>query len=67
MVKLIHGLSKKRTSPMSIVGIINMQQKMLGVIFEGYIISKYEFYDVTDNGFKYINIYYDLIDVLGIL
>jgi hypothetical protein len=65
MLKLIHGSSKKRTPPMSIVGIINMQQRMLGVIFEGYIVSMHGFYNVTDNGIKYIH--YDLIDVLGIL
>jgi hypothetical protein len=65
MVKLIHGPSKKRTPPMSIEGLINMQQRMLAIIFEGHIISMYGFYNVTDSGVKYIH--YDLIDVLGIL
>jgi hypothetical protein len=41
MVKFVHGPNKKRIAPMSIVGIINMQQMMLGVVFEGYIISMY--------------------------
>jgi len=61
MVKFVHGPNKKRTTPMSIVGIINMQQRMLGVVFEGYIVNKYGFYNVTSNGFKYIHC--DLIDV----
>jgi hypothetical protein len=65
MVKFVHGPDKKRRTPMSIVRIINMQQRMLGVVFEGYIGSKYGFYNVTSNGFKYIHC--DLIDVLGIL
>jgi hypothetical protein len=38
---------------------------MLGVVFEGYIVNRYGFYDVASNGFKYIHC--DFIDVLGFL
>jgi hypothetical protein len=65
MVKFVHGPNKKRTTRMSIVGIINMQQRMLGVVFKGHIVNMYGFYNVIGNGFKYIHC--DLIDVLGIL
>jgi hypothetical protein len=50
---------------MSVVGITNMQQRMLDAIFEVYIVSKYESYDVANNSFKYIHC--DLIDVLRYL
>jgi hypothetical protein len=33
--------SKKRLAPMTIWGVSNIQQKMLGGCFEGYIVSKY--------------------------
>jgi hypothetical protein len=46
MVKFVHGPNKKRTTRMSIVGIINMQQRMLGVVFKGYIVNMYGFYNV---------------------
>jgi len=65
MVKLVHGPNKKRATLMSIVGILDMQQRLLGVVFEGYIVSRYGFYNVIDDGFKYIHC--DLIDVLSIL
>ncbi len=42
-----------------------MQQKMLGVVFEGNVVSRYESYDIPNNGFKYIH--YDLINVLKYL
>ncbi len=33
--------SKKRLAPMTIWGVSNIQQRMLGGCFEGYIVSKY--------------------------
>jgi hypothetical protein len=65
MVKLLHGLGKKRVAPMSVVGIIDVQQRVLGALFEGYIISRYGFYNVF--GHNYIYIHCDLIDALSYL
>jgi hypothetical protein len=65
MAKLLRGLSKKIVAPMFVVGIIDVQQRMLGALFEGYIISRYGFYNVFGHDFKYIHC--DLIDVLGYL
>jgi hypothetical protein len=38
---------------------------MLGVVFEGYVVNKYGYYNVVGSGFKYIH--YDLIDPFGYL
>jgi hypothetical protein len=46
-------------------GIIDVQQKMLGAYFEGYIVSRYGFANVPRNWFKYIHC--DLVDPLGYL
>jgi len=38
---------------------------MLGVVFEGYVVNKYGFYNATGSGFKYIH--YNLTDPFGYL
>jgi hypothetical protein len=55
MTNLLHGLNKKRVAPMFVVGIIDVQQRMLGALFEGYIVSMYGFYNVVGHDFKYIH------------
>jgi len=50
---------------MYVVGITDMQQRMLNAIFEVYIVNMYESYDVARNSFKYIHC--DFIDVLRCL
>jgi hypothetical protein len=56
MAQLVPNLSKKRIAIMNVVGIIDMQQKMFGACFEGYIVHKYGFTDVLGSGFIYISI-----------
>lgn len=65
MAKLLHGLNKKITAPIFVVGIIDVQQRMLGALFEGYIVSRYGFYNVFGHDVKYIQ--YDLVYALGYL
>lgn len=55
-IKLVH---------VSVVEITNVQHRMLGVVFEGYVVNKYGYYNVVGSGFKYIH--YDLIDPFGYL
>jgi hypothetical protein len=43
MIKLLHGPNKKRTAPMFVVGKIDVQQKMSGALFKGYIVSSMYF------------------------
>ncbi len=50
---------------MFVVGIIDMQERMLDAIFEVYIVNRYESYDFASNNFKYIHC--DLVDVLRYL
>ncbi len=65
MVQLIPSPSKKRIAPINVIGII-VQQKMLGVCFEGYIVNRYGFAnDVPRNGLKYIHC--DLVDPIRYL
>ncbi len=40
MARIVVSLSKKRTSPISILGVTNIQQIMLSECFEGYIMSR---------------------------
>ncbi len=40
---------------MNVVGFTNVQHKMFGACFEGYIINKYGFANVSGSGFKYIH------------
>jgi hypothetical protein len=49
----------------TIVGITNVQQKILNVCFEDYIISGYASTNDPGSGFKCIH--YDLVDALGFL
>jgi hypothetical protein len=51
------SLNNKKIACVSVVGIINVQQGMLGVVFEGYVVSRYGSYIVVRNGFKYIHYY----------
>jgi hypothetical protein len=50
---------------MNVVGIIDLQHKMFGVCFEGYIVNMYGSTNVPRSGFKYIHC--DLIDPLRYL
>jgi hypothetical protein len=45
----------KKTTHVNVVGIINVQQKMLRACFEGYIVNMYGFANVPRSGFKYIH------------
>jgi hypothetical protein len=65
MAQLVPSPSRKRIAPMNVVGIIDMQHKMFGVCFEGYIVNRYGYVDVLGSGFKYIHC--DLADPLGYL
>jgi hypothetical protein len=46
MVEIVVSPIKKRTTPKSILGLNNIQWRMLNRCFEGYILSKYGSYDV---------------------
>jgi hypothetical protein len=65
MAQLVPSRSRKRIAPVNVVGIIKVQQKMLGVCFKGYIVSMYGSANVLGSGFKYIHC--DLADPLGYL
>jgi hypothetical protein len=66
MGELFASLHKKKTLHVVVVaGIINIQQRMLSIVFEGYVVSKYGSYDVLGSGYKYIH--YNLTDHLGYL
>lgn len=52
---------RKRSTPMIVWGVSDIQQRMLGGCFEGYIVSRYGSYDVSNSGYKYIHC--DLIDL----
>jgi hypothetical protein len=47
------NLSKERPSAIIVWGVSNIQQRMLGGCFKGYIAYKYESYDVAKHKFKY--------------
>jgi len=49
------NLNKKKIAPFSVMGITNVQQRMLGVVFERYVVSRYGSYNVARSGFKYIH------------
>jgi hypothetical protein len=55
MVEAYASPSMKRVALVVVVGITYVQQKMLGAIFEGYVITKYNSYDVRMSDFKYIH------------
>jgi hypothetical protein len=55
MTKLVHVPKKKKVTPTFILGMTNVQQRMLGVMFERYIISRYGSYDVYGGSYKYIH------------
>jgi hypothetical protein len=63
MVQLVHSPSKKRTALVNVVGITDVQHKILGACFEGYIVNRYGFIDVLGSGFIYIH--YNLTNSLG--
>jgi len=65
MAQLVPSASRKRTALVNVGGITDVQQKMFGVYFEGYIVSRYGFANVPRSGFKYIHC--DLVDPLGYL
>jgi hypothetical protein len=51
------NLNKKKIIHINDVEVINVQQIMLGVVFEAYVMSRYGFYNVAKDGFKYIHYY----------
>jgi hypothetical protein len=65
MAQLVPSPSKKRIALVNVVGITNVQQKLCGACFEGYIVNKYGSANVLGSGFKYIH--YNLVDPLGYL
>ncbi len=65
MVQLVPSPSRKKIAPMNVVGITDMQHKMFGAYFEGYIVNMYGFVDVLGSGFKYIHC--DFVNPFGYL
>jgi hypothetical protein len=65
MAQQVSSPSRKKTAFVNVVDITNMQHKMLGACFEGYIVNKYGSADVPRSGF--IHIHYDLANPLGYL
>ncbi len=55
MVEIVASLSKKRTTPIFVLGVIDIQQKMLSGCFECCILSRYGSYDVVGSGYKFIH------------
>jgi hypothetical protein len=55
--------SKKRIIHINVVEITNVQHTMLSVVFEGYVVNKYGFYNAAGSGFKHIH--NDLTNPLG--
>ncbi len=51
MAQLVFSPSRKKITPMNVVGITNVHQKMFVACIEGYIINMYVFVDVPKNGF----------------
>lgn len=65
MAKASTNFDNNRTSLIIIVRIIDVQKRKLSVVFQGYVIKKYNCYDVPRSGFQYI--YCDLIDLFKYL
>jgi len=65
MAQLVPSASRKRIALVNVGGITDVQHKMLGACFEGYIVSKYGFANVPTSGFEYIHC--DFVDPLGYL
>jgi len=55
----------KRITHVNVVGITDVQHKMFGACFEGYIVNKYGFANVPRSGFKYTHC--DLANPFGYL
>jgi hypothetical protein len=53
MAQFFISPSKKTTPSLNIVSIMDVQQQMLGVSFEGYFLNQHGSYDVVGNGYKY--------------
>jgi hypothetical protein len=51
---VINPSKKKKTRLIFVLGVTNMQQRMLNGGFEGYIL-RYWLYDVVGNGYKFIH------------
>jgi hypothetical protein len=55
MVKIVASLSKKRATPIFVLGVTDIQHKMLSGCFKGYILSRCGSYDVVGSGYKFIH------------
>jgi hypothetical protein len=62
--RLLLAQTKKKT-PISVVGVTNIQQKMLNGCFEDYILSIYGSYDVLRSAYNFIHC--DLTNKVGLL
>jgi hypothetical protein len=49
MVALVSNVRRKRGAPLNVIQNVNIQQRMLGGCFEGFIMNKYESYNVLDS------------------
>jgi hypothetical protein len=65
MAKIVTSPNKKKTTPISIVDVTDIQQKMLNGCFEDYILSRYGSYDVLGSGYNFIHC--DLTNKVGLL
>jgi len=49
MVTLVSNVRRKRGAPLNVIQIVNIQQRMLGGCFEGFIMNRYKSYNVFDS------------------
>jgi len=55
MVEIVASLSKKRAIPIFVLGVTDIQHKMLSGCFKGCILSRCGSYDVVGSGYKFIH------------
>jgi len=55
MVEIVANLSKKKATPIFVLGVIDIQHKMLSGCFKGYILSRCGSYDVVGSGYNFIH------------
>ncbi len=63
MAQFVISPNKKITPFLNVVGIMDVQQQMMGASFEDYCRNEHGSYDVVGNGYKYIH--YNLTDVVS--
>ncbi len=65
MVEIVANPSKKRAAPIFVLGVTDIQHRMLSGCFKSYIMGRYDLYDVVGSEYKFIHC--DLIDKVGLL